>query len=260
MRIFFLGCLSALVVSSHAAPSVESLTQTPPAATPTTASPAASTKPAPRPRSEMDAITPAIKDPHRHAEFLHRITEGKVGLLFLGDSITDGWPRRGEWSWLKFAPHHPANFGISADRTEHVLWRITNGELEGINPKVTVIMIGTNNIGQASADRPEWVANGIKKIVETVHEKLPETRVLLLGVFPRGTKESPHRQQIAQINEIIAKLDDGKKTRYLDIGGSFLDSDGEIPFDVMPDKLHPAAKGYDIWYEAMEPLLKEMLK
>jgi lysophospholipase L1-like esterase len=201
-----------------------------------------------------------MKDPHRHAEFLYRITEGQVGLLFLGDSITDGWPRRGEWSWLKFAPYYPANFGVSADRTEHVLWRITHGELDGINPKVTVIMIGTNNIGQISDERPEWAANGIVKIVETVHEKLPQTQVLLLGIFPSATKGSLHRQKIAQINQTIAKLDDGKKTRYLDIGGSFLNADGEIPADVMPDKLHPSAKGYDIWYEAMEPLLKEMMK
>src|SRR5687768_6223587 len=98
-----------------------------------------------KPRTEADAVTPAIKDRHRHDMFLYRITQGDVGLLFLGDSITDGWPRSGEWSWLKFAPYKPANFGIGGDRTEHLLWRITNGELDGIKPKVTVLMIGTNN-------------------------------------------------------------------------------------------------------------------
>src|SRR6478609_8182910 len=191
---------------------------------------------------------------------LDRITEGYVGLLFLGDSITDGWPRSGEWSWLKFAPYKPADFGIGGDRTEHLLWRITNGELEGIKPKVTVIMIGTNNIGHFNDEKPEWAAAGVKKILDVVHEKLPETKVLLLGVFPRSTPGSQHRQAVEEINKLIAPFADGEKTRYLDISKSFLDEQGNIPDDVMPDKLHPNAKGYDIWYEAMWPTLQEMLK
>lgn len=214
----------------------------------------------PTPRTPDDAITPHVKDPNRHADFLLRIKEGEVGLLFLGDSITDFWPRRGEWSWMKFAPYHPADFGISGDCTEDVLYRITNGELDGITPKVTVIMIGTNNIGHYRDEKPEWAANGVKKIVDTVREKLPNTKILLLAVFPRAAKASPERQKVAQINEIIAKLDDGKTVRFLDIGKSFLDADGEIPLDIMPDKLHPSPKGYDLWYDAMHPLLDEMLK
>src|SRR5450432_2845293 len=143
------SCFAALAVALNA-PAAEPVTIAP------TASPAASARPSPMPRTAEDAITPVVKDRNRHIEFLNRIKDGEVGLLFLGDSITDGWPRRGELSWLKFAPYHPANFGISADRTEHVLWRITNGELEGIHPKVTVIMIGTNNIGQNPTELPEW--------------------------------------------------------------------------------------------------------
>ncbi len=224
----------------------------PPAATPA--------KPKPAPRTPESAVTPAIKDPNRHLDFLYRITQGEIGLLFLGDSITDAWPRRGEWTWLKFAPYNPADFGISGDRTEHLLWRITNGELDGINPKVTVVMIGTNNIGQNADEKPEWAAAGIKKIVGTIHEKLPNTQVLLLGVFPRATKDSPLRLKVDEINKIISKMDDGKQTRYLDIGSKFLDENGEIPNDVMPDKLHPSPKGYAIWYELMHPLLGELLK
>ncbi len=223
------------------------------------ASPSAGAKPSPLPRKESDAVTPAVKNPERHAEFLYRIKEGEIGLLFLGDSITDGWPRKGEWSWLKFAPYHPANFGISGDRTEHVLWRITNGELDGISPKLVVLMIGTNNIGQTS-EKPEWAAAGIKKIVDTIHEKLPNTKLLLLAVFPRATKENPMRKAIDDINQIIAKLDDGKTTRYLDIGKNFLDANGELPPDIMPDKLHPNAKGYDIWYDAIHAQVDEMMK
>lgn len=219
-----------------------------------------SQKAAQKPRTPDDAITPAVKDAHRHAKFLERIKQGDIELLFLGDSITDGWPRNGERSWLKFAPYKPANFGIGGDRTEHLLWRITNGELDGIRPKVAVVMIGTNNIGHFADEKPEWAANGVKKILDTIHSKLPQTKVLLLGVFPRGTPDSAHRKAVVEINRIIANFADGKKTRFLDIGTSFLDQEGNIPADVMPDKLHPNAKGYDIWYQAMVPVLDEMMR
>jgi beta-glucosidase len=212
-----------------------------------------------KPRTPEDAVTPAIKDPKRHEQFLARIHEGPIGLLFLGDSIMDAWPSRGKESWQKFAKYDPADFGISGDRTEHVLWRITHGELDGIRPKVVVVMIGTNNVGHFKDEKPEWAAAGVKKIVETIHAKLPETKVLLLGVFPRDAKDSPTRKKVEATNQIISKLDDGQKTRYLDIGKEFLDSEGEIPKDIMPDRLHPNAKGYDIWYEAMRPLLEKMM-
>jgi beta-glucosidase len=129
-----------------------------------------------------------------------------------------------------------------------------------VRPKVVVIMIGTNNIGHYADEKPEWVAEGVKKIVETVHQKLPEAKVLLLGVFPRDGKDSSSRKKVEEINAIISKLDDGKTTRYLDIGSKFLDEKGELPKDIMPDKLHPTEKGYKIWAEAMQPLLDEMMK
>jgi lysophospholipase L1-like esterase len=260
--IFPLG--AALLAAATILPLADSAAQSA-AVAPTVAAP--STAPAlpppaatPPPRTPESAVTPVNRNPKRHAQFLYRITEGEVGLLFVGDSITDGWPRGGEWSWLKFAPYHPADFGVSGERTEDVLWRLENGELEGIDPKAVVLMIGTNNIGQISDEKPEWVAAGIQKIVETLHAKLPKTKVLLLGVFPRGTKDSPQRARVSSINPLIAKLDDGAKTRYLDIGHVFLDEKGEIPADIMPDKLHPNAKGYDLWYDAIRSLLEEMLK
>ena len=221
----------------------------------------ATAEPTPPPtRTAESAVTPQVKDQNRHEQFLYRIKQGPIGLLFMGDSITDWWPRTGEFSWLKFAPYQPADFGISADKTEHVLWRITHGELDGIHPKVVVLMIGTNNIGNEPIDTPEWAANGVKKIVEVIHEKLPETKVLLLGVFPRDTTQNPRRAAVAHINAFIQKLDDGNKTRFIDITRAFLDEHGELPNDVMPDKLHPTAKGYDLWYDAMKPLLDEMMK
>ncbi len=212
------------------------------------------------PRTPESAVTPGRENLRRHAQFMDRIKDGPVGLLFLGDSITDGWPRIGELTWLRFAPHQPANFGISGETTEQVLWRITNGELDGIQPKAVVIMIGTNNVGQFRDEKPEWAAAGIKKIIDTVRQKLPESKILLLGVFPRGKKDSDPRAKVNAINAIISGYADGASVRYLDIGPKFLDADGEIPADVMPDLLHPSAKGYSLWFEAMNPTLQELLK
>jgi beta-glucosidase len=212
-----------------------------------------------KPRTAADAVTPDIKNPERHEKFLARIKQGPVGLLFLGDSITDAWPKRGVPSWEKFAPYQPADFGISGDRTEHLLWRITHGELEGIDPKVVVIMIGTNNVGHFEDEKPEWAAAGVKKILETVEQKLPKAKVLLLGVFPRGRKDSVLRHKVDAINAIIKSYGD-QRTVYLDIGQAFLDSNGEIPKDIMPDGLHPNQHGYDLWYEAMWPTLEKLIK
>jgi lysophospholipase L1-like esterase len=140
------------------------------------------------------------------------------------------------------------------------LWRITEGgELDGITPKVAVVMIGTNNSGRDSAAQ---IAEGITLIVKTIHKKTPSTKVLLLGVFPRGEKAgTPIRTKLAEINSIIAKLDDGGKTvKYLDFGDKFLNSEKNLTKDIMPDYLHLSARGYEIWAEAMTPTLQEMLK
>lgn len=262
--LLFLRRASILAAVSLSSGSLPLAAQTP------AASPAASHAPPrppiqplptpPLPRTAENAVTPVDRNPIRHAQFLARTKEGKIDLLFLGDSITDGWPRNGEWTWLKFAPYNPADFGVSGERTEDVLWRITHGELDGITPKLTVLMIGTNNIGQHKDEKPEWTAAGIKKVVETIHAKLPQTKVLLLAVFPRNAKAAPVRAEVDAINAEIAKLDDGKTTRYLDIGHVFLDGQGEIPHDVMADGLHPTAKGYELWYDAMKPMLDEMMK
>ena len=174
-----------------------------------------------------------------------------MDLLFLGDSITDGSAGGGKAVWEKnYAPLKAANFGIGGDQTQHVLWRIQNGELDGIKPKVAVLMIGTNNLG---GNTDEEIADGIKAIVAELHKQTPETKLLLLGVFPRGIKANDsNRARIKNINSIIAKLDDGGKTvKYLDIGDKFLEADGTLPKSIMPDALHPNGKGYEIWAEAI---------
>lgn len=213
-----------------------------------------------KPRTSADAVTPTMKDPDWHDQFLHRIKEGKIGLLFLGDSITYWWPKQGELSWARLAGYVPASFGVPGDRTEHLLWRITHGELEEINPKVAVVLIGTNNIGAFADERPEWIAESIRQIVLTIHERLPSTRVLLIGILPRGDKNSTERKKAREVNDQIRNLEDHDKTRYLDLTSALLDSDGNIPTDIMPDQLHLTARGYEIWLREMEPLLKEMMR
>ena len=194
----------------------------------------------------------------RHEGFVEIAKKGGVDVLFMGDSITDGWRgKNGKAVWDKnFAPLQAANFGIGGDRTQHVLWRIQNGELDGIKPKVAVLMIGTNNSGSDSAAQ---IAEGVTAIVKTIHEKSPTTKVLLLAVFPRG-KTIPNSQndKLIEVNKTIAKLDDGKTVKYLDIGSKFL-KEGQLPKEIMPDYLHLSEAGYQIWADAITPTLRQML-
>ena len=194
-----------------------------------------------------------------HENFVKIAKEGKAELLFLGDSITAGWGSKKEIWDKAFGAYKPANFGIGGDRTQHVLWRITNGELEGIKPKAVVLMIGTNNSG---ADSAEGIAKGVTKIVETIREKQPQAKILLLAVFPRGEKASPNpgRDKLNQVNATIAKLDDGKHVHFLDIGDKFLQPDGSIAKEIMPDFLHLSAAGYQIWADAIGPKLAKLMK
>jgi beta-glucosidase len=206
-------------------------------------------------KDQTGAIQPRFQ--MMHESFLKRGKEGKIGVLF----ITQGWNgARPVWD-EHFGKYDPANFGIGGDRTQHVLWRIENGELDGIAPKVVVLMIGTNNSGYPA----EEILKGDLKIVEQIHAKLPQTKLLLLGIFPRGKdaqdpKVIAVREKLKSVNAGLARLDDGKKTRYLDIGAKFMDAEGNLPADIMPDALHLSAKGYGIWADAIQPLLDEMMK
>ena len=227
---------------------------------PVTPAPASAKRSGP-PRRENDAVNPRLFKKNRHEGFMKRKAAGPIGMVFLGDSITDGWPRHGRDTWAKFAPYQPANFGISAMRTEGLLWNITHGELDGLQPKATVILIGVNNLLQCPDEQPEWAAAGIQKIVATVREKTPCSKILLMGIFPaRNPADHPVRARIAAVNQWIAKLDDGKNIRFLDIGSQFLDANGSVRKDLMPDGLHPNAKGYQVWHDAMQPILAKMLE
>ncbi len=232
----------------------------------------ASTAPAPvAPPAPVDASAPIPKKDNgtflkRHESFLARAKAGPIGLLFLGDSITDNWSKAPHIWQAYYEKYQPANFGIGGDTTQNVIWRIENGELDGIHPRVVVLMLGTNN--SASHTAAEIFAAD-KKIVEMIRAKIPETKVLLLAIFPRGVRKNRDgsvdtgEEKMAIIRDVnleLAKLDDGKNVRYLDIGTQFLGQDGKIPFTIMPDQLHPSAAGYQLWAEAMQPLLNEMMK
>jgi lysophospholipase L1-like esterase len=202
---------------------------------------------------------PEQKDPHRHEEFLKVAKAGGVDVLFVGDSITDRWRNAGNAVWDKnFAPLKAANFGISGDRTEHVLWRMRNGELEGIQPKLIVLMIGTNN-----PDPAPDIALGIKAILLEIHERVPRAKVLLLGIFPRNEKPDRGRAKNEEVNRLIAtfagSLELGR-VFYLDISPKFLLADGTLPKDIMPDFLHPNEKGYQVWADAILDRVKQLLQ
>jgi lysophospholipase L1-like esterase len=218
------------------------------------------------------AITPQKRTDEasvkRHEAYLARAKKGNVDVLFMGDSITQGWDSNGKKAWNEhFSKWNPANFGISGDRTQHVLWRITEGrELQGIEPKVIVLMIGTNNFNNNSA---EEIAAGVTKIVEEFRSQKPKAKVLLLGVFPRNAKANKESKTATRdelqpktkdVNDRIAKLHDGKNIHYLDIGPKFLDENGGLSRDVMPDYVHLSPKGYDIWAHAIEDKVNELLK
>ena len=182
-------------------------------------------------------------------------------LLFIGDSITQGWEGAGAKEiWEKYYGNRKAvNLGIGGDRTQHVLYRLQNGNLDGIKPKVAVVMIGTNN-SNGEDNTPGQIADGIRAIVKELRARQPQMKVLLLGIFPRSENFSPQRGKLTQINQLIHKLDDGKNVHYLDIGHRFMEEDGTLAAEVMYDYLHFTPKGYQIWAEAIEPKLAELLK
>jgi lysophospholipase L1-like esterase len=252
------------------------------------------------------------RDNDRHKLFLKRIEQSKGAgdVIFLGDSITNGWENQKAWV-EHFGAFNPVNLGIGGDQTGHVLWRITDGhEIAHLNPKAAVIMIGTNNAGgnPTGGHSAPQIAGGIKAIVDELKHQKPHIKILVLGVFPRGsgtdavrtdrtvdqiaagiapineelkkTQPDPKRlnallrslegprtipaaklhKKIGEINAIISKFDDGKTVFYKDIGNDFLDKNGGLSSEIMPDYLHLSAKGYDIWGKAIKDDIAKLVK
>lgn len=235
-------------------------------ANPAKTSVAATPLPVPNPKV---AVTP-VERPEpgckaRHARFNEISSKGEATLVFLGDSITQGWEGAGKVAWEKhWAPLGAANFGIGGDRTEHVLWRLENGNFDGLKPKLVVLMIGTNNTGHQNRNgylcSAEQTAEGVKAIINKVQQKCPGTKVLLLGIFPRGADNNDaFRKQNAATNSLIRTYADDKSIYYMDLGEKFLQPDGTLSQEIMPDRLHLSPKGYEIWAEAIDGKVKELM-
>jgi lysophospholipase L1-like esterase len=221
--------------------------------------------------AENTALIPTPRDfptnwLSQHQANVATAKKGDVDILFLGDSITAGWAWEtgGNQLWAtNFAPRHAANFGVGWDRIQNVLWRIENGELDGIDPKVVVLLIGTNNCGDEDNGRPRnttpQIVEGVSNLVRQIQFRLPRTKIILFGIFPRGAKDDPVREQVKAVNAGISQLTDDK-VKFLDIGEKFLAPDGTLPRTMFPDQLHPNTQGYQIWADAINPALDEFLK
>ena len=203
---------------------------------------------------------------NRQALVLQRAKDapGDYDLEFIGDSITQGWEGGGKNVWKEYYGNRKAiNFGVSGDSTQHVLWRFENGQLDGIKAKVSIVMIGTNNSNKNKDGTDSYTDNdileGVTAIVQQIRTRQPDTKVLLLGIFPRAKTFSPQRGRLLEINQVLAKLADGQHIFYLDFGSQYVENDGTISKSIMPDALHPNEAGYKIWAAAMEPKLKELL-
>jgi lysophospholipase L1-like esterase len=197
----------------------------------------------------------------RHEGFVETAKAGNIDLLLHGDSITDWWVQGDDNRKVfeKYFGHmRTANFAIAGDTTQGVLWGLHNGEGQGFQPKAVMLMVGTNNTGASTA--PE-IAEGVGAVVLEMRRDFPEAKILLLAIFPRSVPGDPVRDKITDVNRIISKLDDQRHVFYLDIGSKFLDETGVfLPDSFRVDNLHPQAKGYDIWGEAVQTKLAELMR
>ncbi len=205
-----------------------------------------------------------------HEQLLAKRSQGKIDIYFEGDSITRRWgatdyPQLLE-NWKKnFFGWSAADFGWGADRVENILWRIENGELDGVNPKVIVLLAGTNNVGsKVPAEGIEAaaanVAKGLEALLRAMRAKAPNATIILMGIFPRNDNRDV-MPEIDQINASLAKLADGSKIRYLNINSKLADRDGKLYDGMMNerDQLHPMLGGYQVWADALKPIFTKLL-
>lgn len=203
-----------------------------------------------------------------HVQLLEKAKKGGIDVYFEGDSITRRWGAtdypQNLANWKEnFYGWNAADFGWGADRIQNVLWRLENGELDGVDPKVIVLLAGTNNIGpdpKIKSDKPEVIIRVFRKVLETMESKAPKATIILMGIFPRND----HPELFPVINEVnkgLEKLADGKKVRYLNINDKLADKDGKLFEGMMnpADHLHPAPKGYQVWADALKPIFTELL-
>jgi lysophospholipase L1-like esterase len=203
---------------------------------------------------------PTIKNPwlDRHTQLCEMTKSESFSILFLGDSITEAWATHGSATWDKFyAKRKAINFGINGERVQNLIWRVLNGALDNLSPSLVVILIGTNNIDRNPVPH---IAEAIQVLLQHIVERLPNARILLLGVFPREKDpEASKRKLVRDLNAMMASTIFPENIHYLDIGSAFLDQDGNLPVDLFPDGLHPCAKAYAIWADRIEPTIQTLL-
>ncbi len=205
------------------------------------------------------AITPVIQNVKwwisRHKQKVKQIKQGNIDLIMIGDSITHSWEKTGYPIWEKFyGNRNSVNLGFAGDRTEHVIWRLQNGEIDGISPRLAILQIGTNNSGHRQ-DSANYTAAGINAIIKELRARLPKTKILLLAIFPRLNSESVLSKLNSEVNNIISGYADNKTVFYLNINKRFLDHQGNLSKKIQPDLLHFSESGYQIWAQAMEPMV-----
>jgi lysophospholipase L1-like esterase len=202
-----------------------------------------------------------------HAQLVAKAKQGKIDVYFEGDSIVRRWGALdypellANWR-ANFFGWNAANFGWGADRTENILWRLENGELDGVNPRVIVLLAGTNNVGSVARDESTIadIARGMKAIIDVCRQKAPDARIILMAIFPRNDNLAV-MSTINRVNDKLAGLADGTRIRFLNINDRLADSEGKL-FDGMMndrDKLHPTLRGYQIWADALKPILRDLL-
>lgn len=217
------------------------------------------------------AVTPEARDGRFHQRYVERARQGGIDVLFIGDSITQYWtdadPGRGGLEvWRReFAPLRAANFGVNGERTQHILWRLQNGEGEGYSPKAVVLLVGTNNTGKERGgsgprNTVAEIVEGVTTIVDELRARFPDAGILVLGLLPRWPAGSAYRAQIDEVNVALGRRLEGRlRVRFLQCGERFLRPDGEVNEALMPDKIHPNPAGYEILAEAIRAPLHEML-
>jgi lysophospholipase L1-like esterase len=217
----------------------------------------------PTPRPDQNSMT-------AHQQLLAKAKQGRIDIYFEGDSITRRWGTSDEQykhfyaNWREnFFGWNAADFGWGADLTQHILWRLQNGELDDVNPKVIVLLAGTNNVGNKSPQegdlRAAEIPRGIKAILDVCRQKAPKATIILMGIFPRNDNMAV-MPIINQINESISKFADGKKIRYLNINDKLADKDGKLFEGItVKDGLHLDLKGYQVWADSLKPIFKKLL-
>src|SRR5262249_23549417 len=218
------------------------------------------------PPPDLPSPRPDVAWRDKHHRFTSLVLEAsrqpapQLDIYFLGDSITEWWPLMAKEVWdAEFGGLQVLNCGASGDRTENILYRITHGEFEQITPKGIVLLAGINNLGGSPQLSPEELARGLERIVATLRAKSPASKILLVSIFPAGERLDPIRGRIIETNKHVAGLADNSSVFYLDIYEKFFDSNGDLPATTAPDGLHLKANGYQIWADAVRPVLPELL-